>query len=68
MKKPSGYYRSPTDRTASYYTYICASQSIHVFPSEIYSLNEPDHDMTFVFLYISNFSFSGFLANVQYVC
>lgn len=56
MKKPSGYYRSPIDRTASYYTYICASQSIRLFRSEIYSLNEPDPDIC-VFICIQFFFF-----------
>ena len=56
MKKPLGYYRSPIDRTASYYTYICASQSICLFRSEIYSLNEPDPDIC-VFICIQFFFF-----------
>ena len=56
MKKPLGYYRSPIDRTASYYTYICESQSIRLFTSEIYSLNEPHHDIC-VFICIQFFFF-----------
>ena len=56
MKKPLGYYRSPIDRTASYYTYICASQSIRLFTSEIYSLNEPHRDIC-VFICIQFFFF-----------